>query len=291
METNEKIINEPYGFIYITTNMINGIRYLGRKKIGDDNSWRRYLGSGSVFRMALKKYGKEYFSRNIICFCYSEDELNKAEYDLSVFLNVVEDDGWYNLCYGGGATSGYHHSEESKKKMSQNSIPSEETRQKMSESAKARCTDEWRKMMSERFKGRWSGENNPNYGNRQWNGKNNPNYKNKIRSENNKPLCLNPRVGINNPMYGKCHSEEAKEKMSKNRKGKLVGTENPRARQVVQLTKDGEFIKQWDYVTQAADYLGVKPWNIITCCTHPEKLKSAYGYKWIYAEEYYNTTK
>lgn len=291
MGNDEKIINEPYGFIYITTNMVNGMRYLGRRKIGNDNSWHRYLGSGSAFKMALKKYGRECFSRNIVCFCYSEDELNKAEYDLSVFLNVVEDDRWYNLCYGGGATSGYRHSEESKKKMSQNSIPSEETRQKMSKSAKARCTDEWRKTMSERFKGRWSGENNPNYGNHLRIGENNYNYKNRTSSKNDKPRCSHPRTGENNPMYGKCHTEETRTKISKNRKGKLVGAENPRARPIVQLTKYEEFIRKWDYVSEAADFLGVKPWNIITCCSRPEKLKSAYGYKWMYLEDYEKQTQ
>lgn len=108
METNEKIINEPYGFIYITTNMVNGKRYLGQKSFNYGGSWRTYLGSGKIFKDALEKYGVENFSRNIICFCFSADDLNKAEYDLSVFLNVVEDDNWYNLCYGGGVPRGFH---------------------------------------------------------------------------------------------------------------------------------------------------------------------------------------
>ena len=285
METNEKIINEPYGFVYITTNMIDGMKYLGRKKLGNDNSWHKYLGSGKVFRRALKKYGKENFLRNIVCFCYSEDELNKAEYDLSVLLNVVEDDGWYNLCYGGGATSGYHHSETTKQKMSQNGIPSKESRQKMSESAKARCTEEWRRFMSEKLRGKWAGENNPNYGNHNWKGENNPNYQNHNWQGKNNPNYGNA-LNIINPMFGKKHTEDSKRKMSLNRKGKLTGADNPRARPIVQLTKDGEFIRKWDYVTLAADFLGVKPWNIITCCSHPDKLKTAYGFKWMYLEDY-----
>lgn len=305
METKEKVIEEPYGFIYITTNMVNGMRYLGRRKIGKDNSWIRYLGSGSIFRRALKKYGKENFSRNIVCFCYSEEELNKAEYDLSVLLNVVEDENWYNLCYGGGATSGYHHSEESKRKMSQNSIPSEETREKMRISAKARCTDEWRQKMSEMNKGKWSGKNNPNYGNHNRPYKNNLSRKNKDKnnkstnnknkkpsnwSRENNPRHIRPLVGKDNPMFGKTHSEETREKISKNRKGKLTGKDNGRARAIVQLTKDGEFIRKWDYITLAADFLGVKPWNIITCCSHPDKLKTAYGFKWMYEEDYLKLT-
>lgn len=196
METKEKVVEEPYGFIYITTNMVNGMRYLGQKRIEFGKDWYSYLGSGKYLKRAIKKYGRENFIRNIVCFCYSEDELNKSEYDLSVFLDVVESDDWYNLCYGGGTTNGYHHSEESKKKMSDNSKnPSKETRIKMSESAKARCTEEWRRVASERSKGKWAGENNPNYGNQRWTGKNNPNYGNhKLAGKNNprarKVICL-----------------------------------------------------------------------------------------------------
>lgn len=287
MGNDEKIINEPYGFIYITTNTVDGMRYLGRKKFGNDSLWRRYLGSGVVFKNALKKYGKENFSRNIVCFCYSEEELNQAEYDLSVFFNVVDSDDWYNLCYGGGATSGYHHLEEAKKKMSQNSIPSEETRKKMSESAKARCTDEWRKRASEIMKAKnFAGENNPNYGNHKPHKKNSFDITNKKKNESkppnnswagkNNPRHKKPLYGKNNPNYGN---------------HKLAGKNNPRARSIVQLTKDGEFLRKWDYITQAADHLGVKPWNIITCCSGPEKLKSAYGYKWMYLEDYEKQTQ
>ena len=86
METNEKVINEPYGFIYITTNMVNGKRYLGQKRFELGKDWYSYLGSGKYLKRAIKKYRRENFSRNIVCFCYSEDELNKSEYDLSVFF-------------------------------------------------------------------------------------------------------------------------------------------------------------------------------------------------------------
>ena len=244
MKTEEKIIKNPYGFIYITTNTINGKRYLGQKKFDNDSKWENYIGSGTAFTRALKKYGKENFSRNIICLCYSEDELNKAEYDLSVFLNVVEDSGWYNLCYGGGVTNGYHHSEEAKKKISKkNSIPSKETRKKMSESAKARCTDEWKKWLSNRQKGKWTGENNPKYNNHFWSGKNNPRH-------------VNP----------------------------LIGKDNGRAKKVVQLTKDLQFIKIWDCISDAARYLNGDNSNIINCCKY--KIPSAYGYKWMYEYDY-----
>ena len=54
----------PFGFIYITTNWINGKRYIGQRKFSD--GWTTYLGSGKRFKQALKKYGRKNFTRLII---------------------------------------------------------------------------------------------------------------------------------------------------------------------------------------------------------------------------------
>ena len=110
-------IREPYGFIYITTNIVNGKRYLGQKTF--DRKWKDYIGSGIAFNAAVKKYGKENFIRNIVFICYSVEELNQIEFELSVFLNVVESDNWYNMVYGGGTTSGIIVSEKTRKKLSE----------------------------------------------------------------------------------------------------------------------------------------------------------------------------
>lgn len=91
-ETNDDVeyseIKDPYGFVYITTNLINGTCYLGQKKF--DQQWKEYIGSGIAFKNAVKKYGKENFTKNIIYICYSAEELNQVEYDLSVFFDVVK---------------------------------------------------------------------------------------------------------------------------------------------------------------------------------------------------------
>ena len=148
MKTNEKIIENPYGFIYITTNMVNGRKYLGKKKFDDEDNWLTCLGSGTTLRRAIKKHGAESFSRNIVCFCNSLDELNKAEYDLSVYLNVVESDDWYNLQYGGAGGS-------------DGRVVTESTRRKISESNTGKVhSEEFKEKMREKFKG----ENNPMYG-------------------------------------------------------------------------------------------------------------------------------
>lgn len=36
---------EPYGFIYMTTNLVNQRRYIGKKSYDKRGVWRTYLGS------------------------------------------------------------------------------------------------------------------------------------------------------------------------------------------------------------------------------------------------------
>lgn len=108
---------DPYGFIYITTNLKNGKRYLGQKKFC--GKWQDYIGSGVALKNAVKKYGKENFVKHIIDIAYSLEELNQKEYDYSVLFDVVESTNWYNLVYGGGTTTGMIASEETRLKLSQ----------------------------------------------------------------------------------------------------------------------------------------------------------------------------
>jgi len=92
-------IFEPYGFIYITTNMINGKRYIGQRKFS--NSWQRYLGSGSSLKSAIKKYGRENFKREIVDFAYNKEELNLKEILLIKELDAVGSENYYNILKGG----------------------------------------------------------------------------------------------------------------------------------------------------------------------------------------------
>ena len=64
--TNMNVPDGAYGFVYITTNNLNGRMYVGQKKIDDWGVWKNYLGSGKAFKQAVKKYGKENFERAIV---------------------------------------------------------------------------------------------------------------------------------------------------------------------------------------------------------------------------------
>lgn len=94
-------IKYPYGFIYITTNIVNGKRYIGKKTFDKKNAWRSYLGSGVALKCAIDKYGKENFKRVIICFAYTEEELCIYEKQYIKMFNAVKSNNFYNLADGG----------------------------------------------------------------------------------------------------------------------------------------------------------------------------------------------
>lgn len=96
-----KTLYNPYGFIYITTNHINGRRYIGQKKFDEKKEWRAYLGSGLALKNAIKKYGKENFSKNIIYVAYSKEDLDKAEKGYIEFFDAVDSVDYYNIGLGG----------------------------------------------------------------------------------------------------------------------------------------------------------------------------------------------
>lgn len=149
----------PYGFIYITTNLINGRKYLGQHKIINHKTLDSYyLGSGSILKQAIKKYGKINFKREIVGFYLSSNGLNEVEIFLINQYNCVESNEWYNLCDGGLSGAGYRHTEETKAKISEASKGrkhTDEAKRKNSEVNKGRKhTDEHRKNRSESMKGK-----------------------------------------------------------------------------------------------------------------------------------------
>lgn len=90
-----------YGFIYITTNHINGKRYIGQKKYDKQGYWKEYLGSGIILAKAIEKYGRDNFSKEIIEECESKEKLNDREKYWISYYDAVNSDNFYNLTLGG----------------------------------------------------------------------------------------------------------------------------------------------------------------------------------------------
>jgi len=92
-------------YIYITTNMLNGMQYLGQHthKVGTKDS---YLGSGVRLTNAIKKHKKENFHKEILYYAFDENELNEIEVWYIKHLDAVNDPNFYNLHCGGNVQHG-----------------------------------------------------------------------------------------------------------------------------------------------------------------------------------------
>jgi len=83
--------------IYKTTNLINDKIYVGQTTIDD----LKYYGSGTGLLLAIKKYGKKNFKREILEECSSINELNEQEIYWIDKLNATDKDVGYNISDGG----------------------------------------------------------------------------------------------------------------------------------------------------------------------------------------------
>lgn len=162
-----------YGYIYETTNLVNGKKYIGKHKSNKIN--KTYLGSGVALKKAIKKYKKENFKVKII------EKINTNQKDLDLremywirFFDAVANKKYYNRSYGGenegwfGVNQAIKEkgglSEETKRKMSKSRMGekhpmygkhhSEKSKEKMRKIKKGKKTSkETRKKQSDALKG------------------------------------------------------------------------------------------------------------------------------------------
>jgi len=173
-----------YGFVYITTNIINGKKYIGQKKY--IKGWECYLGSGVHLKRAIKIYGKENFKIETLKVAYSKLELDTLEIEFIKEYNAVKDSNYYNISIGGDGgigLKGRHHSEK--------------TRLEMSIARKGLNT--WSKGV------KMSKESV------------NKSRESKIGTHPTKEAMermSESKIGKNNPWFGKSHTKETKKKMS-----------------------------------------------------------------------------
>ena len=79
--------------IYKITNLINNKKYIGMDTHNNPN----YFGSGTLIQKAIKKYGKENFTKEILEYCNSIEELESKETYWINHFNALTDKNYYNL--------------------------------------------------------------------------------------------------------------------------------------------------------------------------------------------------
>ena len=82
--------------VYITENLINGKRYIGRDMYDNPT----YLGSGKLLNKAIKKYGRENFKKTTLQRCNSLDELKSVEEYWIKYYNASTNEKFYNILDG-----------------------------------------------------------------------------------------------------------------------------------------------------------------------------------------------
>lgn len=97
-------MEERYGYVYKITNIVNNKIYVGKRvaKVFDE----QYQGGGKIIHAALEKYGKDNFTRDILEWCYSKDQLEERERFWIAELNVRDLTVGYNLAEGGEGGEG-----------------------------------------------------------------------------------------------------------------------------------------------------------------------------------------
>ena len=94
-------IGDNFGFVYLITNKSNQRQYIGRKyfwsfrkppgkkrKVKQESDWKKYYGSCPELKEDIKKYGKEFFSREILSLHKTKGTCNFEE-TKQLFLNNV----------------------------------------------------------------------------------------------------------------------------------------------------------------------------------------------------------
>ena len=107
------------GFIYKITNTINGRIYVGKKillnsrrttiskkekaktktrkkfkVVVKESDWKTYFGSCKELQEDIKKYGEQYFVREILEFCHSKRYMTYCEVKYQFKYNVLETDSY-----------------------------------------------------------------------------------------------------------------------------------------------------------------------------------------------------
>ena len=203
-----------YRYIYkitCTAGSFKGKFYFGQHTT--DNLDDGYKGSGTKICKYYKKYPNDYI-KEIIAFYTTDEELNKAEYD--IIEPYLDTPMCLNMCSGGNVN---HPTKELSKILSDSQKgkqawnkglkgiyhASEETRKKLSESNKGKnkgrkVTEEQKQKQISSLKKFYETHDGPNKGK-------------KFSNETKNKLSEIAQNRMHHPMQGKSHSEETKQKM------------------------------------------------------------------------------
>lgn len=228
LETNQEdsLKEDRRWCVYMHTNKINNKVYVGITSGDPQNRWRNGNGypekQQPVFYRAIKKYGWDGFEHIIFIDGISKQEATKIEVTLIAFYktncNRYKNPSYgYNMTDGGEGSVGRPISDDAKRKMSEK-LKGRFAGEKNPFYGKTH-TDEVRKKISEKCRGREA----PNKGlpmSDEQKAKISAALQGNVISEQTRQKLRNARLGVS-------RSDATKQKMSAARKGKYTGIDSP----------------------------------------------------------------
>lgn len=259
--------------VYMHRNKLNGKVYIGITGIDPEKRWRRGNGYNTTrhFYSAVKKYGWDGFTHDILAEHLTAEEAGQMEIDLIRKYDSTNSERGYNCSTGGNyGFSGASHTVETRKTLSEKCrgwSHTEEAKRKISEAGKGRVfSEERRRHISESQKGR------------------------KLTEEHKHKLS-EAKKGKPGSSLGKHYSDAHKKKLSEAHKNSKIAMETARRniahahrsapvnRKRVMCVETGEV---WPSATEAAKHIGVGQSSLSETCRMPGR--TCKGYHWEYLD-------
>ena len=119
-EFTSEMIGDNIGFVYIVTDTVTGLKYIGKKnffskvtrpplkgkkrkrKVIKESDWQTYCGSSEAVKCIVEENGLDHFKREILHLCKTKGELNYIEMREQVVRDVLlKPDEYHNAFVGG----------------------------------------------------------------------------------------------------------------------------------------------------------------------------------------------
>jgi len=116
----QDMVGDYEGFVYIVTDLSNGMKYIGKKnfhsrvklkplkgqkrkrKKVSASDWEKYHGSSEEVKLLFEEHGYNRFSREILHLCMSKGDMNYLELREQIVRDVLlKPDEYYNAFVGG----------------------------------------------------------------------------------------------------------------------------------------------------------------------------------------------
>lgn len=247
--------------IYKLTNLIADEKgrhkfYIGQTAQTLGDRIKQHLKSDYPVGRALKKYGLENFSVEVVAEGKTIEELCMLERQFIAAFNSNDPDFGYNLTDGGEHIAGWHHTDQARANISA-----------------ALSGKPFTESHKEALRQANLGENNPNYG--------------KHLTEEHKAKLSAALSGEKNPLYGVPRSEEVKRKISETKRA------NGRNEEAIAKAKEASSIpvlcvetgEIFSSITEAAASIGAKRTAVSYVCHGKAKSVKGYTFRFVDTEK------